>query len=107
MDDLMNNNFKEIESNVKPGNDLTSSENNHKDVLISKLNDRISNVENRNKSILILIDNFHHFFSTNELSKMSISVLNELLLIKKNLEYTKFIPICSMLELIVINVYKF
>lgn len=84
IDDFLND-FKENEHlNKTCLNEATLLEN-QKENLIGKINEKMFNLP-PNKSVLILVDNFHYFFSTNELAKLSMSILNELLTIKKKTE---------------------
>lgn len=81
IDDLLNDLKSQSQSF---SNELTLNEV-QKESLISTINAKLFTL-NPKKSSLILLDNFHYFFSTNELSKLSLCILNELLTIKKRQE---------------------
>lgn len=59
-----------------------------KESLVAQINAKLfGGFNGSKKSVLILIDNFHYFFTSAELSKLSLGVLNEMLAIKKKQEY--------------------
>jgi hypothetical protein len=82
-------------ANVDSNNNQTNGNNNSaisnfnfnfiKNELIANIQQKLLNLSNE-KSAIVLLENFHSFFSTNELSALAVEFLNELLFTRKKLE---------------------
>jgi hypothetical protein len=56
-----------------------------KNELIANIQQKLLNLSH-DKSAIVLLENFHSFFSTSELSALAVEFLNELLFTRKKLE---------------------
>jgi hypothetical protein len=56
-----------------------------KNELIANIQQKLLNLSN-DKSAIVLLENFHSFFSTSDLSTLAVEFLNELLFTRKKLE---------------------
>ena len=83
----MNQN-KETNDKVDSNNNLNCKNASHsliKNELIGNIQNKLLNLSN-DKSAILLLENFHSFFVTDELTRLAIQFLNELLYTRKKLE---------------------